>query len=303
MILFALFIGLFSQAHLYDVYAEESGAAVKSVYRQKLGQVIEVKKEELPCELDSYVRYMPSQQARAQSGKVAVTDSASEFSYDVKIFGKLPVELAVGSRYIGINNTTDIKFPARLTQLSVGAETVLPFFFNKTYFVLGFAPSFYSDNWNLNSSSFRIPQRYFLIYQPDQKWTFICGVGVYPDFKDVVIPILGFIYKPDSRLTFNIVPNKPEITYDLSDKLTLFFEGEISEDEFEVDKDNLKNVVLEYNEMHLGAGVKYRVNKYIQSSISAGCVFNRSIKYRHEELGKAGIKNGLYTELRLDISI
>ncbi|MBU1923640.1 MAG: hypothetical protein KJ710_05230, partial [Candidatus Omnitrophica bacterium] len=300
---FVLFIGLLSQIYCLDVYAETATVPVNPAYRQKLEHVVEIKQDDFPYELDSYLRYMPSRDAHAQSGKVAVTDSASEFSYDIKVFGELPFELAIGSRYIGINNTTSVKLPGCLTRLSIGAETILPFFFDKIYFTLGFAPSFYTDNWNFNSSSFRIPQRYFLIYQPDEKWTFVCGVGIFPDFKDVVIPILGFIYKPNAKLTFNIVPSKPEITYDLNDKLTLLFEAEISGEEFEVSKDNLKNVVLEYNEMHLGTGVKYQVNRYIKSSISAGCVFNRSIKYRDNDFGKVGIKNGLYTELRLDISI
>ena len=303
LVLFIFSICLLMRGYWPDVYAEPSEDTEDPTYRQKLGHVIEEKEEDFPYELDSYVRYMPSRGARSQAGKVAVTDSASEFSYDFKAFGKLPVEFAAGTRYIGIHNTTGVKLPARLTQVSAGVETTLPFFFDKTYFTLGAAPSFYTDNWNLNSASFRIPQRYFFIYQPDQKWIFICGVGVFPGFEDVVVPILGFIYKPDSRLTFNIVPSRPEITYALNDKLTLLLEAEISEDEFEVDKDNLKNVVLEYNEMHLGTGFKYQINKYIKSSVSAGCIFNRSIKYRDENLGKVGIKNGLYTELRLDISI
>jgi len=61
--------------------------------------------------------------------------------------------------------------------------------------------------------------------------------------------------------------------------------------------------VLEYNEMHLGTGVKYQVNKNIQSSISGGFIFNRSIKYKDDDLGKVSLKNGLYTELRVNISI
>ena len=39
------------------------------------------------------------------------------------------------------------------------------------------------------------------------------------------------------------------------------------------------------------------------SSLTAGSVFNRSIKYRDDSLGKVGIKNGLYTELRVDMVI
>jgi len=302
--LFILLIILFSQIYCLAADAAETVTVPADPgYRQELGHVVAIKQDDSPWELDSYVRYMPSRGAHAQSGRVAVTDSASELSYDMKVFGELPVELAIGSRYIGINNTTSVTLPAKLTQISFGAETTFPFFFDKTYFTVGLAPSFYSDNWSINPSSFRIPQRYFLIYQANQKLVFICGVGVFPDFDDVVEPILGFIYQPNDRLTFNITPSKPEITYDLNDKLTLLLEADMSSNEFEVDKDNLKNVVLEYNEMHLGTGFKYQVNKNIQSSVSGGYIFNRSIKYRDDDLGKLSIKDGLYTEFRVDISI
>jgi len=302
-VLLILFIGLFVQAHCLAADAQNPPGEVSPEYRQELGHVIAVKEDDSLWELDTYARYMPYRGANAQSGKVAITESASELSYDAKFFGELPVEFAIGSRYIGIGNTTSVKLPSRLTQISFGAETILPFFFDKTYFTVGLAPTFYTDNWDLNSSSFRLPQRYFLIYQANEKLVFICGVEVIPDFDDPVSPILGFIYQPNDRLTFNITPSKPEITYDLNDKLTLLLEADMSCDEFEVTRDNLKNVVLEYNEMHLGTGVKYQVSKYIQSSISAGYIFNRSIKYREDNLGKVSLKDGLYTELRVNISI
>lgn len=271
-------------------------------YRQELGHVVTIKEDELAWELDTYSRYMPSTGAHSQEGGVAITDTASELSYDAK-FGELPVEFAIGSRYIGINNTTSVQLPAKLTQVSFGAETILPFFFDKTYFTVAVAPTFYTDNWGMSSSSFRIPQRYFFIYQASEKLVFIGGVEVIPDFDDAVCPIVGFIYQPNDRLTFNITPSQPEISYDLNDKLTLLLEGDMSCEEFEVTRGDLKNVILEYNEMHLGTGFRYQANKNIRSSASAGYVFDRSIKYRHEELGKVSIKGGLYTEFRVDISI
>jgi Domain of unknown function (DUF6268) len=275
-------------------------------YRQRLEEIIvEEKPEEiLPQELDAYARYMPFEGAKAQSGKVGIFDSASEYSYDIKAFGKLPVQLGLITRYIGIENTTAVELPAHLTQLSFGAETTIPFFnFNKTYITLGLAPSFLTDNWNFNPKSFRMLQRYFLIYQFNPKWTFIYGVGVFPGYKPTVLPILGFIYKPNDSLTFNIVPKNPEISYLLNKKITVFAEADVSGDEFEVTKDNFKNVVLNYNETHLGVGLRYKLNKYTQWTISSGAVFNRSIKYRQDSLGKVTIKDGPYINLRLDIQI
>lgn len=257
-----------------------------------------------PLKINSSVRYMPSRRADAMSGKIGITEALSEYSYEFKAFDKLPVEVSLGTQYIGINNTTGVELPSHLTGLEAGIETTLPFFkFDKTYLRLGISPAFYSDDWNVSSSSFRIPSHTFIIHQPNSKLTLIAGVAVYPDFERSVLPVLGFIYKPNPKLTFNITPKEPNINYILNDRVTLFAEGGGSLNcEFEVTKDDLKNVVLRYNQLRLGAGVKYKFNKFIQSSVSAGGLFNRYFKYR-DSLGKVNIKDGLYTEFRLDFAI
>jgi len=254
--------------------------------------------------MDSYFRYMPSRKVDTQSGKVEIIEADNEYSYEFKASDKLPIKFSLDNRYIGIENTTSVELPAHLVGLTTDIETTLPFFtVNNTYLRLGISPSFYGDDWDFSASSFRIPVRSFLIYRPNNQWTFLAGLAVYPDFENEVFPILGFIYKPNDRLTFNIVPKRPNISYLLNNRVTLFAEGGNSFDEFEVTQNNLKNVVLRYQETHLGAGIKYKVNKYIQSSIYAGGIFNRSLKYRDSNLGKVNIKDGLYTELRVEIKI
>ena len=269
-------------------------------YRQELRKPIVENEEYTPQEFDSFVRYMGPRGASSQVGKVGVVDSAAEYSYEIKVFSKIPVQFAVASRYVGIDNTTAVKLPAHLTSAGFGIETTLPFFsFDKTYFTIGLAPSFFSDNWNFRSSSFNLMQRYFLIYQPNEKWVFVCGVNYYPRCRPEVSPLLGFIYKPNNRLTFNIIPESPEISYLLNDKLTVFIQGDSTRTEYRVTKDNLKNVVLNYDEMHLGTGLRYKWNKYVTSSIAVGGVFNRSIEYRQKDIGKVVIEDGYYTEFRL----
>jgi hypothetical protein len=254
--------------------------------------------------IDSYFRYMPSRSVDAQSGKVEIMEADSECSYGFKAFDKLPFKLSLDNTYIGIENTTGVKLPAHLVGLTTDIETTLPIFnVDKTYLSLGVSPSFYGDDWGFRSSGFRIPSRVFFIHQPTEKWTFLLGVAFYPDFENEVLPILGFIYKPNDKLTFEITPKRPNISYIFNDKITLFGEGGSSFGEFEVTKDNLKNVVLRYRQTHLGAGIKYKVNKFIESSLSCGGIFGRSLKYRDNSLGEVDIKNGVYTELRLEIKI
>ncbi len=273
-------------------------------YRQKIEEVIT---EEKPDEqnifgTDAYFRYMPSCGVDAMSGKVGVMEAAEEYTYNVKAFGQLPIEFSVETNYLSITNSTPVELPAKLTGVAFGIETTVPFFFDKTYLRFGAFPAFYTDSWSWDSSSFRIPSRYFVIHQPNDKWTFILGVAVYPDYRDKVLPIAGFIYKPNDRLTFNIIPTRPSISYLLNDRLTVFWEGGSSSNEYEVTKDNIKHTVLEYKELHTGGGVKFKLNKYIETSLAVGGIFNRQLKYR-DSLGKVNIDGGFYSECRLELRI
>lgn len=260
-------------------------------------------KTETESKLDSYFRFMPSRKADGLSGKVEIMEADSKYSYEFKAFDKLPVKLSLENEYISIENSTEVELPAHLVGLSTDIETTLPFFnFNNTYIRFGVSPSFYSDDWDFPASSFRILSRAFLVYQPNPKWTFLAGVAVYPEYEYNVLPILGFIYKPNDKLSFNITPERPNISYSFNDKITLFTEAGTSFEEFEVAKDNLKNAVLRYRETYVACGIKYKINKFIQSSLSAGEVFNRYLQYK-DSLGKVDIKDGVYTELRVIISI
>jgi hypothetical protein len=258
--------------------------------------------EEWKQELDYYVRFMPSSGVHAQSGKVSIVDSASEYSYTFKLFGKLPLQLAVGAGYKGIDNTTAVKLPARLTGVSFGFETTLPLFFDKTYLRFGAAPSFYTDNWSFSSKALRIPMQAFAIWLPNDKLTLVGGVAVFPRFDGPVAPILGLIYRPNDKLTLSLVPDRPNITYDLTDKLSVFLEGGIFSNEYRVTKDGMKGLILEYNEDHAGAGLKYDFNDNVRCFLSSGMAFNRFLRYR-DSYGKVEVKNGVYTELRFEIGI
>lgn len=310
---YGAYVVFFLLVSVPDLYAqqESKNVSLESMdktdggFRRQLDNIITEKEEakELGQAVDAYIRYAPGRKAKSQAGKLSLIDAQAEYSYAFKLFGQLPIELNLDQQEISLDNTTVVKLPAHLIGLSAGVEATLPFFFDKTYLRLALNPSFFADSWVFHTSSFRMPVQSFVIYQPDVKWTFIAGVAVSMDFENEVLPILGFIYKPNERLTFNIIPRRPDISYRLNNKVTLFAEGDMVAGEFEVSQDNRRGVVLDYNEIHLGGGIRYKVNKFIQTSLSAGGMFNRSIKYRQDSLGKVSIKNGLYTEFRAEIAI
>jgi hypothetical protein len=301
-----IFVALLSSATA--LFAQDiNDSAVSQDYRQKLKEVVteDAPEQEKALESEVYYRYMPSRRVDAMPGKIAVSEAAQETSYVVKAFGRLPIELSAQDSYLGIENSTPIELPAKLTGVTFGVEATVPFFkFDKTYFRFGVFPSFYTDGWNFNSSAFRMPNRYMVIHQPNDKWTFVAGIAVFPDsVSDQVAPILGFIYKPNDRLLFNIIPTTPSVSYKLNDRLSVFCEGGSSAGEYEVTQNQFKNVILEYKEFHVGSGLQYRMNKYAQSSVTVGGIFNRQLRYHPDSLGKVNIDNGFYSEFRLEMKM
>jgi hypothetical protein len=274
----------------------------KEEFLKGVGQELEEK--DWRHEINSYLLYIFPSNAKAKNGKVKIIESGLEYNYEFKLFGQLPLTFSLENEYININKTVDLELPSKLVGLSAGLEAILPFFnLEKTYLNLGVNPSFYADSYSFRTSAFRLPSEIFLIYKPKEQLTFIAGVAVCPDFKNSVLPVAGCIYKPNDKWLLEMTSDASNVTYSLNDRVSLFLEASNPiGSEFEVTRSGRNGVVLEYNEMLAGAGIKYKANKFIQASLLLGGAFNRYIKYRDED-GKVSIDNGLYTEFRVDIEI
>jgi len=255
-------------------------------------------------EVESYLTFLPSTRTKDENSHIQIIESEFDYSYEYKLFEKIPVTFSLTSEYIDIKENSSLDLPSHLIGLSTGVDVVLPFFnLDKTYINLGVSPSIYRDDWRFETSSFRMPVNTFLIYKPDEKWVFVGGLAFLPDYKDKFFPVAGFVYKPDEKWVFNITTDDPSIAYSPNDKLTIFTQMELPLGaEFEVKQGNNKNVVLIYNDMRVGLGVGYKINKFVSVTLAGGGVFDRYIRYRDVD-GKLSIKNGGYAEFSVDIQI
>jgi len=255
-------------------------------------------------ESESYVRHMPSARQENGSGGITIVESGTEQTLELKTFENLPVTLSINTQYVGMNEATDLHFPGYLTTAGVDIETTVPLLeVDKTFLRLGVNPTFYSDTWDFSADSLRIPLRSMLIYQPDDTLALLSGVAFYSDFENKFYPILGFIYKPNDRLTLNITSEDPRITYTLNSKTDLFVEGSAwLDEEFNTTRDRVKNAVLEYREISYGGGVEHKFNEHLAVSFSVGGVTNRVIKYKNSP-DVIKIADGFYTELKFDIKM
>ncbi|MCK9614924.1 MAG: DUF6268 family outer membrane beta-barrel protein [Candidatus Omnitrophica bacterium] len=269
-----------------------------------LGKDDEFKESATKHEAEAYVTFLPSTKSKDNKSRIQIIESEFDYSYEYKLFDKIPVTLSLSSEYIDIKENSQLNLPSHLTGLSVGCDVVLPFFnLDKTYINLGVSPSIYRDDWSFKTSSFRMPTDIFLIYKPNDKLIFVGGLAYFPDFKDQFFPAVGFVYKPNEKWIFNITTDDPSIAYMPNDRLTIFTQMELPLGaEYEVKRGDSENMVLIYNDMRLGLGVGYKINKFVSVSLAGGGVFDRYIKYRKVE-EKLSIENGGYVKFSVDIQI
>ena len=241
------------------------------------------------------------------SGNVSVNQSDFDVKYEAKVSGKLPVSAWFYYKHLDINENIPVDLPASLQgrRFGVGTKLPIPYLNSKEYFIgIDVMPSWYSDESSFTSSAFRLPFRTYLIYKPIDTLTdtFVLIAGVQVDVKadTPVVPIIGFNYQPNDRLEFHLASDEPTITYKLDNHWALFAEYNITFDEYEVIRASQKGVWLKVREDIFGGGLKFKINEWLNASLSTGLNTGRQFAYR-DNVGKADLKSGPYIKAQLSM--
>ncbi len=247
-------------------------------------------------------RYISESDVDKQDGDLAVSETKFFFEHEFKLDNGMPVTISFMDKHTGINNDTAVFLPEQLEGRSLGLGTKFPAPFTQSdnYFIgVDVFPSMYTDRWDESSwSAFRMPFRTYLIYKRDENFIVIGGLSFRPNFDTTVLPIIGFIYKPNDRLAFNIASDNPNIAYQLSDKTKALLEADIVNDEYEVIRNGELGRVLLYRELSTGVGLEHHFTDAITGLVSVGGVFSRSIRYEDDQ-GKIEPDAGMYVKARL----
>jgi len=241
------------------------------------------------------------------SGNVSVNQSNFKLKYEAKAFGVLPVSTWFDYKRLDINENIPVDLPASLQGYRFGVETALPIPFvnSKEYFVgVDVMPSWYSDGATFTESAFRVPFRTYLIYKPIDTLTntfvFIAGVQIDVDADTPVSPVIGFNFQPNDRLDFHLASDDPTVSYKLDDHWAVFAEYNFTQDEYDVTRASQKNVVLKVHETFFGGGLKFKINEWLNASLSAGLNTGRQFAYR-DNVGKADVKSAPYIKAQLSM--
>lgn len=248
-------------------------------------------------------RFISESDVDNQTGDLAITETKFSIEHEFNLENGVPITVSFLDKHTDIdNNDVPVFLPEQLEgrSLGLGAKFPAPFTESENYFIgVDVFPSMYTDGWDESSwSAFRMPFRTLLIYKRDESLIVFGGLSIRPNFDVAVLPLFGFIYKPNDRLAFNFASDNPTITYKLTEKTKVLWEADIVNDEYEVVRNGESGRVLFYRELSTGLGLKHKFTDVFSGLISAGGVFSRLIEYEDDQ-GKVEPEAGMYVKARL----
>jgi hypothetical protein len=249
-------------------------------------------------------RYISESDVDAQSGQLTIGETKFSFEHEFKLDNGMPITVSFLDKHTDLNSDVAVYLPSKLEgrSLGLGVKFPAPFTESENYFVgLDVSPSMYTDGWSESSSSaFRMPGRAYLVYKRDENFIVVAGLSIRPGFDTTVLPIIGFIYRPNDQWEFNFASDNPNIKYKFSDKTKVLVEADILNDEYEVTHNGEKGRVLFYRELSTGLGLEHNFTDSISGLVSFGGVFSRMIKYEDDN-GKIRPDAGMYVKARLSV--
>ena len=248
--------------------------------------------------ITTYTRYLTPATVPSQPGNISILEAGGESTYNFKILDKLPMSISASIDYIGIDKSIPRPLPNSLMNIGITLETKLPLLnIKNTYLGVSINPSFATDIHCIGAKSFLMPTRFVLIYIPNKQFTFICGPEILTDFNDDTQIVGGMIYTPTDKITVSLTTDYPHMLYKINDKFDFtVVEGQwVLYNQYKVRLDTNDNVLMKYREAWIGSGFHFHPTKHIDTSFSAGGVFNRQLKF-YSAGEKIDINKGFYLQ-------
>jgi hypothetical protein len=170
-------------------------------------------------------------------------------------------------------------------------------------------PGIYSDFRDVTWQDFNVPFEIAGSYFVSSDLIFIGGIYVDLDSDIPVFPVVGVHWKVSDKWVIEGIEPRPQIQYLLSDRVTLFAGADLREPTFRVDSQfgqergipKLDNAIVEYFEVRAGAGLTWKVSKYVNLDVEGGCAPYRRFEYPRADEYKVKSEN-IVPYLRIGLS-
>ncbi len=148
-------------------------------------------------------------------------------------------------------------------------------------------PGIYTDWSDISSQDFNVPFEVAGTYFVSSNLLFIAGVYVDVNADTPVFPVLGVHWKVSDKWVIEGVPPRPQLQYLLSDKVTLFAGADLRQTTYRVGEHfgqssgmrKLNDAILEYSEVRAGAGLTWKMGKFVDLDVEGGCTPYRRFEF------------------------
>lgn len=170
-------------------------------------------------------------------------------------------------------------------------------------------PGFYGQGLNrFSARQFNVPVEIGASYVYSDRLFFIVGAEVNYELDFPVFPAAGFLWRVSDKLTVNGILPKPEVQYKLTDTLTLHAGGEFTENTYRMNGDfgrirgvtKLDNTIVQFDEVRVGSGMTWKMNKTFSLDLEAGVVPYRRFDYNRADYKVLSTNTAPY--LAIDLS-
>ena len=221
-------------------------------------------------------------------GKISEINSLASFILSAQVQDKILLRLGVEWQWFSFDPheaTAPVPDSVQGLDLAIGADLqVSPAILLR----IEAHPGFYGQGGNLSWRDFNVPFEMAGTYFVSSDLQLIGGVYVDVNNNVPVFPVAGVRWKVSDKWVIEGIAPRPQLQYQLSDSVTLYAGADLRQATFRMDDQfgqqhggnpKLNDAILEYFEIRAGAGLTWKVTKYVNLDVEGGGAPYRSFYY------------------------
>jgi hypothetical protein len=219
-------------------------------------------------------------------GEISEISSSASFVLSAQIRESALLRLGVEWQRYSFNPDAGAPIPDALysLNLAIGADVQIS---PAVLLRIEAHPGIYTDWSNISWQDFNVPFEIAGTYFVSSNLLFIAGVYVDVNADTPVFPVLGVHWKVSDKWVIEGVPPRPQLQYLLSDQVTLFAGADLRQTTYRVGEHfgqssgirKLNDAILEYSEIRAGAGLTWKVTKFVDLDVEGGCTPYRRFEF------------------------
>ena len=221
-------------------------------------------------------------------GKISEINSLASFILSAQVQDKILLRLGVEWQWFSFDPqqaTAPVPDSVQGLDLAIGADLqVSPAILLR----IEAHPGFYGQGGNLSWRDFNVPFEMAGTYFVSSDLQLIGGVYVDVNNNVPVFPVAGVRWKVSDKWVIEGIAPRPQLQYQLSDSVTLYAGADLRQATFRMDNQfglqhggnpKLNDAILQYFEIRAGAGLTWKVTKYVNLDVEGGGTPYRSFYY------------------------